>query len=130
MKQILIADDSRTARMVARRCLEIAGLRGSVFLEAPDGSAAFSSAKRSRPDLIVADLNMPLVAGDELLRSLKGDPDLKGIPVVIVTSAASEARSQELRDLGAACVLPKPVSPASLKQALDALAAAAGKGRA
>jgi two-component system chemotaxis response regulator CheY len=118
MPKILIADDSRTARMIVRRCLEMAGFQGSAFLEADDGQAALEMAGRESPDLIVADLNMPRLDGEALLRFLKEAPATKPIPVVIASSAVNAVRSQRLTELGAHGIVQKPVSPAALSQAL------------
>lgn len=128
MKNILVADDSLTARMVVIRCLQIAGVKDATFIEASDGSAALEWAQNLKPDLILADLNMPFVDGATLLRNLKSDPELEHIPVVIVSSSINQARGEELKSLGAMAVVPKPVSPKALHAALASLMDA-GKGR-
>lgn len=118
MPKILIADDSRTARMVVRRCLEMAGFKDADFLEAEDGAVALETAGRESPDLIVADLNMPKLDGESLLRGLKDASATRNIPVVIASSAINAVRSQRLTELGAFGVVQKPVTPASLKHAM------------
>lgn len=120
MPKILIADDSRTARMIVRRCLEMAGFQGAAFLEADDGEAALALAGREAPDLIVADLNMPKLDGEALLKSLKEAHATRPIPVVIASSAVNAVRSRRLSELGAHGIVQKPVSPASLAHALGA----------
>lgn len=120
MPKILIADDSRTARMIVRRCLEMAGFQGSAFLEADDGEAALALAASEAPDLIVADLNMPKLDGENLLKSLKEAPATRPIPVVIASSAVNAVRSQRLTELGALGIVQKPISPAALSHALGA----------
>ena len=120
MPKILIADDSRTARMIVRRCLEMAGFQGSSFLEADDGEAALALAVSEAPDLIVADLNMPKLDGETLLKSLKEAPATRPIPVVIASSAPNAVRSQRLTELGAFGIVQKPISPAALSHALAA----------
>jgi two-component system, chemotaxis family, chemotaxis protein CheY len=118
MPKILIADDSRTARMVVRRCLEMSGLQGAEFIEAENGVAALAAASREAPDLIVADLNMPELDGESLLKGLKEGAATRGIPVVIASSAVNPVRTKRLSELGAHGVVQKPVSPGSLKEAL------------
>jgi len=118
MPKILIADDSRTARMIVRRCLEMAGFQGANFLEADDGEAALALAGSEAPDLIVADLNMPKLDGEALLKSLKEAPATRPIPVLIASSAVNAVRSKRLSDMGAYGIVQKPVSPAALAQAL------------
>jgi two-component system, chemotaxis family, chemotaxis protein CheY len=118
MPKILIADDSRTARMIVRRCLEMAGFQGASFVEAADGADALLLAGREAPDLIVADLNMPKLDGESLLKTLKEGAATRPIPVVIASSAINAVRSARLTELGAHGIVQKPVSPAALSQAL------------
>ncbi len=123
MKRIIIADDSETARMFIRRCLEIIGLRDAQFLEAADGRDALQLAKeqlaKGEPvDLMVSDLNMPVMDGVTLLKWIKTSPKLVQLPVLIITSAGNPAKEQELMEHGAFAVLNKPVSPANLLKAL------------
>jgi CheY-like chemotaxis protein len=79
------------------------GVEALAFLrkEGPHGSAP-------RPDLILLDLNMPRMNGRELLAQIKGDPDLRRIPVVILTTSDAEADIVSSYDLHANCFLTKP----------------------
>lgn len=126
MARILVADDSMTSRMILKRCIEMAGLRGSDFAEARDGEEALAAAALSKPDLIVADFNMPRMDGEALLAALKADPATAAIPVIIATSANNPERAAVLARLGAVCTLGKPVSPAAFKTALAGLAVPGG----
>jgi two-component system chemotaxis response regulator CheY len=121
IKTIIIADDSRTARMVTRRCLEIAGLGDAEILEAADGQEALDLVKNHAADLLVTDLNMPHMEGSALLRAIKSSPRLNAVPVMVISSMSSQAREHELIKLGAFAVLPKPVSPAAFMEALELL---------
>ncbi|MDY6848806.1 MAG: response regulator [Thermodesulfobacteriota bacterium] len=126
MERIIIADDSETARMFIKRCLEIIGLRDAQFLEAANGRDALQLAKeqlaKGEPvDLLVSDLNMPVMDGVTLLKWVKTSPRLVQLPVLIITSAGNPAKEQELMEQGALAVLNKPVSPASLLKALGSM---------
>ncbi|MBF0500331.1 MAG: response regulator [Candidatus Riflebacteria bacterium] len=121
MKNILIADDSATARMIIRRCLEIAGCSESCFLEAANGEEALAIIRKESIDLLVTDLNMPVMDGKRLLASIKASPKLNGIPVIVVTSLGNPAIEQELMSRGADKVVAKPVSPATMQQAIKTL---------
>ncbi len=121
MKRIVIADDSGTARMFIRRCLEIIGLRGAAFIEASNGKEALNLVKETPADLLVTDLNMPLMDGETLLKWIKGNPRLTDMPVVVISSVLNPAREADLRSLGAYAVIRKPVSPASLLEKLRPL---------
>jgi two-component system chemotaxis response regulator CheY len=126
VERIIIADDSETARMFIKRCLEIIGLRDAQFLEAANGRDALQLTKeqlaKGEPvDLLVSDLNMPVMDGVTLLKWVKTSPRLVQLPVLIITSAGNPAKEQELMEQGALAVLNKPVSPASLLKALDSM---------
>lgn len=121
MKQIVVADDSTTARMFVIRCLEIIGFGGSTFLPAANGREALEVLKKNAVDLLVTDLNMPEMDGATLLKKVKSSPRLHEIPVVVVSSGSNPAKNAELKKLGALAVLEKPVSPAALLEVLGFL---------
>lgn len=83
---------------------------------ASDGGEALEILSRTdahadvrRPDLVLLDLNLPRVDGREVLERMKGDPDLRRIPVVVLTSSADEHDVQRCYDLHANCYITKPV---------------------
>jgi two-component system chemotaxis response regulator CheY len=121
MKRVLIADDSRMARIFVRQCLEIAGLKGCEFREATQGEEALKMLKAEPFDLLVTDLNMPVLDGERLLRHVRASPRLVDVQVMVVSSAGNPARKNSLLQAGAFAVLSKPVSPAALARALSPL---------
>jgi len=123
VNRIIIADDSDTARMFIRRCLEIVGLHEAEFIEAVNGNEALKIAKQEPPDLLVSDLNMPVMDGETLLKWVKTSPRLVDVPVLVITSAGNPAKEAQLLELGAFAVLNKPVSPAPLLKVLAPLLA-------
>lgn len=74
-----------------------------------------------RPDLVVLDLNLPRRSGAEVLASIKADPDLRAIPVVVLTSSDAEADIARSYADGANCYITKPVSLAGLQTVVSAL---------
>ncbi|MCX8043310.1 MAG: response regulator [Desulfobacterota bacterium] len=121
MKRILIVDDSITARMFIKRCLEIAGCQDAHFMEAANGKDALALLKSEPADFVVADINMPVLDGIGLLRWIKSSPKLNMLPVVIISSASNPAQDQELLSLGAYAVLQKPISPPQLRAVIGGL---------
>lgn len=119
MKRIVIADDSATARMFIKRCLDIIGLGEAEIVEAEHGKEALAAAKAAPTDLLLTDLNMPVMDGETLLKWVKANPKLMDIPVVIITSAGNPAKEQELLKLGALRVINKPIAPPVLMEALE-----------
>ena len=116
---IIIADDSATARMVTKRCLEIAGYQEATFLEAETGKQALNLAKDHQADLLITDINMPEMDGKALLMRVKSSPKLVDLPVLVISSLSNPAKENELIELGAFAVLPKPISPADLVAVLQ-----------
>lgn len=114
IETIMIVDDSAMARLIMKQCFEIAGCRDKKFIEAADGKDALEKLGREKVDLVVTDLNMPVMEGVALLENIKASPVLKEIPVVIITSNSNSAREAELRGKGAFAVLNKPISPAAI----------------
>ena len=121
MRHVLIADDSRTARLFIRKCLEIIGLEDVPLSEAGHGAEALEMIKTGDFDLLVTDLNMPEMDGQELLKRVKANPKTTDMPVVVITSAGNPAKEKELISLGALAVLTKPVTPADLLAKLEHL---------
>lgn len=122
MPNVLIVDDSATARMLVRRCLTICGYRAEQTFEAEHGRAALDQLKAESVDLVISDLNMPVMDGRTLLRFMRSSPRLNAIPVIVVSSLVNEAAEQELRSMGAAAVIRKPLSPAALAAAVASIA--------
>jgi len=121
MQTILIVDDSGTARMFIKRCLEISGCMGAQFKEAADGNQALLILEQGPVDFIVADLNMPVLDGRCMLKQIKANPKTSAIPVVVITSASNYAANVELMSEGAYAVLSKPITPPTLISSLGAL---------
>lgn len=119
IKRIVIADDSATARMFIKRCLQIIGLGDAEMVEAEHGKEALTAAKAEPTDLLLTDLNMPVMDGETLLKWVKASPKLMDMPVVVITSAGNPAKEQELLKIGALKVINKPVSPPTLMEALS-----------
>lgn len=115
--QVLIVDDSPVMRQYLIRALRMTGMDFQTE-EAGTGTEAIYKAAIRRPDLIITDLNMPEMNGDQLVAEIARDPRLAGIPVVVLTSDRSAGRPGELMASGAAAFLTKPVSPETLKNSL------------
>jgi CheY-like chemotaxis protein len=115
MTRILIVDDSRVTREVTKVYL-IA--KDVTLIEARQGEEALKLARESRPDVIVADLQMPKLDGAGLCRAMKAEPALSVIPVIILTSNADALSRDRCLEAGACEVLGKPVQPSQLTAAI------------
>lgn len=121
INNILVVDDSATARMYIKRCMDAAGFQEATYYEAKDGYDALEIIKSQELDLVITDINMPHMDGKSLLKRIKTNPRYFDLPVLVVTSADNEANEAELKKLGALDILGKPISPHSVAEALNKL---------
>jgi CheY-like chemotaxis protein len=100
---LVVDDDASIRRMI------IASLRreGYTFVEAANGQEALDSMRTGEPDVVVLDLMMPIVSGWDVLRTREHDPQLRAIPVIII-SANREPEVVSAVDKGICAFLPKP----------------------
>lgn len=110
-KRILVVEDQEDNRQILRDLLTSAGFE---VVEAYDGEAALGAAKAHRPDVILMDIQLPLVDGYEATRRIKADQDLKGIPLIVVTSYALSGDEGKARAAGCDAYVTKPYSPRQL----------------
>jgi two-component system cell cycle response regulator len=106
-KKILIADDSRTFRQVEEELLK---RKGHTLLQAENGAQAVQVAVREMPDLILLDLQMPVMDGAKALALLRTNEKTSSIPVIMVTTIGEETQRGQLLAAGADRVLVKPIN--------------------
>lgn len=105
----LVVDDSRSIRMLVSRCLTQAGF---VVIEAADGREALGKLKdQSSVQLVITDINMPVMDGLDLIRAIRADARHKFTPVVFLTTESEESKKQEARAAGATAWIIKPFHP-------------------
>jgi two-component system chemotaxis response regulator CheY len=114
--RILIVDDSSVMRKIVGRSLRQAGLDVVQILEASNGSEALSLARENSLDLILSDINMPLMDGLEFVRQLRSIEAAQHIPVIMVTTEAGEAHVVQALSLGASGYIRKPFTPEQIKE--------------
>ena len=110
-KRILVVEDQEDLRGVLRTLLTGSGY---AMLEAVDGETGVARAKSDRPDLILMDIQMPVLDGYEATRRIKADPDLKATPVIAVSSFAMKGDEEKARAAGCDHCVTKPYSPMQL----------------
>jgi two-component system, chemotaxis family, response regulator Rcp1 len=113
--EILLVEDNPGDVELAREALETGKVRNTLHVVS-DGEAAIAFLRRTgkyagvpRPDLILLDLNLPRKDGREVLAEIKSDPDLKRIPVVILTTSKAEEDILKSYSLHANCFVTKPI---------------------
>jgi PAS domain S-box-containing protein len=91
------------------------------LLSAMQGSLGLDLARQHSPDLVLLDVHLPDMTGEEALRRLRADPDISSIPVVVVTADAHRSTSERLMNEGADAFLTKPIDVAKLIEVVDEL---------
>ncbi len=110
-KRILVVEDQEDNRRILRDLLTNVGFQ---LVEAEDGAQGVVAAETHRPDLILMDIQMPVVDGYEATRQIKANPALKTIPVIVVTSYALSGDEDKARAAGCDDYITKPYSPRQL----------------
>ena len=105
MARILVVDDEPHILEVVRAYLV---RDGHIVFTAPDGDAALASALAEVPDLIILDVTMPVMDGVTMLSKLKEDPELKTIPVIMLTAESGRENVLQIAKLGVRDYLVKP----------------------
>jgi two-component system chemotaxis response regulator CheY len=114
----LIVDDSSIMRKIVERSLRQAGMEFEQIKEASNGAEALAILDRSAMDLVVCDINMPIMDGVEFLRRLKEVPTAKNVPVVMITTEAGEAKAIQALSAGARGYIRKPFTAEQVKEQL------------
>ena len=118
MRQVkaLIVDDSSVMRKIVERSLRQAGIELSEVVEAGNGVEALAALGRTKVDLILSDINMPVMDGLEFVRQLQSVPEAKSIPVVMITTEGSESNVMQALSLGARGYIRKPFTSDQVKE--------------
>jgi two-component system chemotaxis response regulator CheY len=112
----LIIDDSSVMRKIVERSLRQAGLQLSEVKEASNGAEALALLAASPVELIMCDINMPVMDGLEFVRRLKGVPNAKNVPVVMLTTEGGETHVVEALSAGARGYIRKPFTTDQVKE--------------
>ena len=107
-KRILMVEDTEDNRQILR---DLFAMTDYELIEAADGAAGLEMARSHKPDLILMDIQLPVLDGYETTRRLKADPALRDIPVIAVTSYALSGDETKARAAGCDAYVTKPFSP-------------------
>ena len=108
MKRVLVVEDTEDNRQIIRDLLTSAGYE---MIEAINGEQGVAMAAEHRPDLILMDIQLPVLDGYEATRRIKANPALRHIPVIAVTSYALSGDEERTREAGCDAYVAKPFSP-------------------
>ncbi len=116
--KVLVVDDFATMRRIVKGVLKQLGF--DHIVEAEDGSIALDTLKKEEIGLIVSDWNMPKMTGLDLLRAVRGDDGLKGIPFIMVTAEGLKENVLEAVKLGVTNYIVKPFTPEGFSEKVQA----------
>jgi two-component system chemotaxis response regulator CheY len=114
--RFLVVDDFSTMRRIVRNLLKELGYANAE--EAEDGAVALNRLKTEKFDFVVSDWNMPNMTGIELLKSIRAEPALKTLPVLMITAEARKENIIEAAHAGANGYIVKPFTAATLDEKL------------
>jgi two-component system phosphate regulon response regulator PhoB len=115
---VLVVEDDPTILQLLEVNFE---MEGFIVLRAEDGEQGLAVAKEARPDVVVSDVMMPKMSGIELVRALKGSPDTRSIPVILLSAKAQGADVRHGLEAGADDYVTKPFEPLDLIDRVNAV---------
>ena len=114
---ILVVDDSAVMRAMITRVVRMCGVPLGEIFEAANGAEGLRVVAECWVDLVLLDVNMPVMNGEEMLRRLRAEPETASLPVIVVSTESSETRVHALEELGVAFVH-KPFAPEDLRDTI------------
>ena len=114
---VLIVDDSAVMRAMIARVLRVSGVPLGEILQAANGEEGLRAVRDNWVDLVMLDVNMPVMNGEDMLRRLRAEPETTALPVIVVSTESSETRVHALEELGVAFVH-KPFPPEVLRDTI------------
>ncbi|MGH2721917.1 MAG: response regulator [Actinomycetota bacterium] len=113
---LYIEDNASNLRLIERL---VAHRPNIELLSAMEGGLGIELARTHQPDLVLLDLQLPDMQGDQVLAALRSDPSTSSMPVIVLSADATDRQIRRLLDAGAAEYLTKPVNLARLLEVLD-----------
>ena len=115
---VLLVDDSSTMRKIVGRSLRQAGIEFDNIFEAADGLQALEMLEKESVDIVLSDINMPNMDGIAFLREKANRPNMKDIPVFMISTETGEDIIGEAKSLGAVGAIKKPFTPDMVNEVL------------
>jgi two-component system OmpR family response regulator len=119
LKRILHVDDDEDIQVIVKLALEVVG--DFELLQFADGHAAIKAVAGFSPDLLLLDVMMPGMSGNEVWKAIKDDPSIEPIPVIFITAKAEDNFSKGLVADGALAVITKPFDPMKIADEISAI---------
>lgn len=114
---VLIVDDSGVMRAMILKSLRMSGLPLGETYQAANGQEGLDMLNRHWIDLVIVDINMPVMNGEDMIHHMKQTPEIKDIPIVVISTEGSKTRLEKLQEKGAAFIH-KPFSPETIRDTI------------
>jgi two-component system chemotaxis response regulator CheY len=124
---VLIVDDSSVMRAMIIKTIRMSGLDLGDVYQAGNGKEGLDAARENWVDLVVADINMPVMNGEEMIDQMKADPELSALPTIVISTEGSATRIQRLEKKGVTFIH-KPFTPEIIRDAIQELTGITGIG--
>jgi len=122
---VLIVDDSSVMRAMIIKTIRMSGLDLGDVYQAANGQEGLDAANENWVDLIVADINMPVMNGEEMIDHMKSDPELAKLPTIVISTEGSATRIERLENKGVKFIH-KPFTPEIIRDAIQTLTGIGG----
>jgi two-component system chemotaxis response regulator CheY len=118
---LMIVDDSAAMRAFIVRVIWLSGLDVGICMQASNGQEALDLLRSNWIDIVLTDINMPVMNGEQFVCCMEADELLRTIPVLVVSTDGSEHRVRKMMSLGAKGYVKKPFSPEVLRKSMEQL---------
>ncbi len=119
---VLVVDDSSVMRAMILKTMRMSGLPLGEIHQAANGREGIDTLRKHWIDLVIADINMPVMNGEEMINYMQGIPEMKDIPVIIISTEGSDTRIGNLQHKSAAFIH-KPFSPETIRDTVKEIIA-------
>ena len=117
---VLVVDDSGVMRSMIAKTIKLSGLALGEIQQAANGQEGLEALNQHWIDLVIVDINMPVMNGEEMIDKMLEHPELRDIPIVVVSTEGSQTRVERLQGKGA-CFIHKPFTPEAVRDTVKEL---------
>ncbi|MDJ0854930.1 MAG: response regulator [Desulfobacterales bacterium] len=117
---VLVVDDSSVMRAMIIKTIRMSGLDLGDVYQAANGKEGLDAARENWVDLVIADINMPIMNGEDMIDAMQADPEIDDIPIIVISTEGSETRIERLQEKGVTFIH-KPFTPEIIKDSIRSL---------
>lgn len=123
---VLIVDDSKVMRAMVLKTMKMSGVPLGEVFQAANGKEGLEVLDQNWVDLVIVDINMPVMNGEEMIDTMKENPETKKLPIIVISTEGSETRIERLIDKGAKFIH-KPFTPEQIHDTFQELTGIGGR---